>query len=362
MATVAAPASAVDVYFGTGGPSAGRPEGIYVSSFDEATGNLGASELVIELPGAGWVTQHPTLPVLYASARVDGVPSVVAVSLNDSGAALINAEAIGSGGACFVTTDQTGTLLMSAQYGGGSVAVFPIAKDGSIGTRTQLIQHGQPSRVHKNQQAAHPHCVAISPDNRFAMVCDLGMDKIVVYELDLPSGKLKEVAQADAIPGGGPRHMKFHPDGKYALVLNELALSISVYQYDGANGTMTLVETTESLTAQEKAINTFNSGSEIRIHPSGKFVYSANRGHDSISVYRFDAGEGRLQRIGIVPVRGAWPRNFNLSPDGQFLLAANKDSNSVAVFEVDDQNGSLQYRQHSLKFVPQPICVMFEKN
>lgn len=352
---------AADVYFGTGGSSAGQPEGIYVSQFTPATGTLGPSKKVIALEDAQWICQHPTLPLLYSTGKIDGAAKIVAVDLSTPKAAIVNAQPTGGGGSCFVTTDRTGKLIISVQYGGGSVSVFPINADGSIAGRSQLIKHGPPSGVHKNQQSAHPHHVAISADNRFAWVCDLGMDKIVGYRLDIEHQKIEPVFEADAVAGGGPRHMKFHPLGKFALVLNELTLSVSVFRYDGKAGTLTRLGTTEALTVQEKASNTFNSGSEIRIHPGGKFVYSANRGHDSISVYHFNDQTGQLDRTGVVPTRGAWPRNFNLSADGRFLVAANSDTNSVSVFAIDQQTGALQYQQHSPVFVPRPICVMLGK-
>ena len=355
------PAMAGDVYFGTGGNNTGQPAGVYIAEFDAAAGKLSRAKLVLELERAGWVTKHPTLDVLYSTSKINGEESVTAIDITGPQAKEINGQATGGGGSCFITTDQTGKLLISAQYSGGGVSVFPIAEDGSLKSRSQLIKHGEPSRVHKHQKSAHPHYCGISPDNRFAFVCDLGMDKIVVYEIDHEEAQLKEVSQASAVAGGGPRHMKFHPSGKFALVLNELTLSVSVFRYDADSGTLTMVGTTEALTSAEKALNTFNSASEIRIHPGGKFVYTGNRGYDSISVFQFDETSGELQRTGLMHTRGAWPRNFNLSPDGEYLLAAGKDTNSVAVFNVDQQTGALQYRQHSSVFVPGPICVMFDR-
>ena len=361
FALLIVPAIAGDVYFGTGGNNTGQPAGVYIAEFDAAAGKLSRAKLVLELERAGWVTKHPTLDVLYSTSKINGEESVTAIDITGPQAKEINGQATGGGGSCFITTDQTGKLLISTQYSGGGVSVFPIAEDGSLKSRSQLIKHGEPSRVHKHQKSAHPHYCGISPDNRFAFVCDLGMDKIVVYEIDHEEAQLKEVSQASAVAGGGPRHMKFHPSGKFALVLNELTLSVSVFRYDADSGTLTMVGTTEALTSAEKALNTFNSASEIRIHPSGKFVYTGNRGYDSISVFQFDETSGELQRTGLMHTRGAWPRNFNLSPDGEYLLAAGKDTNSVAVFNVDQQTGALQYRQHSSVFVPGPICVMFDR-
>ena len=355
-----APAVAQKVYFGTGGNNAGQPAGIYVADFDEGAAKLTSAKLLMKLEGAGWVTKHPTLEVLYSTAGSNKKPAVVAVGIGAGEAKEMSTQATGGGRSCFITTDQTGKLLISTQYGGAAVSVFPIAEDGTLQPRSQLIKHREPSRVHKNQKSAHPHYCGISPDNRYALVCDLGTDKIVTYEIDHDAAELKEVSRASTVAGGGPRHMKFHPDGEYALVLNELTLSVSVFRYDAESGALTMVGTTEALTSAEKSLNTFNSASEIRIHPSGKFVYTGNRGHDSISIYQFDSTAGNLQRKDVVHARGAWPRNFNLSPSGNFLLAAGKDTNSVTIFKVDQQTGKLQYQQHSSKFVPGPICVMFD--
>ncbi len=360
LLALTSPTIAQKVYFGTGGNNAGQPAGIYHADLNEESGKLGNAELAMELEGAGWVTKHPVFDVLYSTGNVNGDASVLAIDVSGSAGKLLNSQGTGGARSCFITTDQTGKILISAQYGGSSVSVFSIHGDGSLDPRCQLIKHGEPSRVHKNQKAAHPHYVAISPDNRFAYVCDLGMDKIVVYEIDHDAAQLKEVSQVSAIAGGGPRHMKFHPDGKFALVLNELTLSVSVFRFDADSGALTMVGTTETLTSAEKALNTFNSASEIRIHPSGKFVYTGNRGHDSISIFQFDSASGDLKRQNVIHMRGAWPRNFNLSPNGHFLLAAGKDTNSVSVFKVDPQTGDLQYQQHSSKFVPGPICVMFD--
>ena len=358
LLTVASMAMATDIYFGTVANNADQPSGVYVSKFDAAKKKLHRASLLLELNDAGWVVNHPTLKVLYSTGNVEGQSAVVAIDISGDQAKQINSQEIGKGESCYVTPDQSGQLLISAQYSGSSIAVFPLGENGSVQPRSQLISHPGASRVHKNQEAAHPHYVGISPDNRFAFVCDLGIDKIVGYEIDLEAKQLKEVSQTAAIPGGGPRHMKFTPDGKFALVLNELTLSISVFQYDSQTGQLTMTGTTAALTSNEMALNRFNSGSEIRIHPSGKFVYSANRGHDSITNYEFDSVSGSLKRIGIKSIRGSWPRNFNLTPAGDFLLAAGKDSNSVSIFSIDQETGGLQYLQHSSIFVPAPICVL----
>ena len=358
LASVVSLASATDVFFGTAGNNTGQPEGIYVSKFDTANGKLSRADLALEHKGAGWVSKHPNLEVLYSSGIIEGQPVVVAIDISGNQAKKINSQEIGGGASCYVTPDRSGQLLISAQYSGSTIAVFPIGVDGSVQPRSQLIKHPGASRVHANQEAAHPHYVGISPDNRFAFVCDLGIDKIVGYEIDFEAKQLKEVSQTDSIAGGGPRHMKFSPDGKHAFVLNELTLSVSIFKYDSADGKLTMLGTTESLTAEEKALNTFNSGGEIRVHPSGKFVYAGNRGHDSITTFQFDAATDELKRFKVTPIHGSWPRNFGLSPAGNHLFVACKDSNSISIFTVDPETGGLQFRQQSSIFVPAAICVL----
>ena len=357
---------ATDVYFGTTESATDNQPGIYRSKFDSKTGKLAPATMLIPLNDAGWVTMHPSLSVIYATGAGEMRPEIVAVFLDEAGElskgplGQFAASSNPGGSSTFIVTDRTGKLLISAQYSGSSVSVFPIGDDGKIGKCSQVIRHDNPSGVHANQEAAHPHHVAISPDNRFALVCDLGMDSIVVYAIDVEEKKLTKVSQTASVPGGGPRHMKFHSGGKFALVLNELTSSVSVFSFNSETGALTMVGTTAALTEEEMAENSFNSASEIRIHPAGKFVYTANRGHDSISSYQFDSETGELKRTGLVSVRGAWPRNFNLSPVGDFLLAACRDTNCVTVFDVDQQTGALTYRQNSSTFVPAPICVTFD--
>jgi 6-phosphogluconolactonase len=356
----------VDVYFGTAKSNTQSPAGVYQAGFAQETAKLSDSRLIFELAGAGWVTQHPDQKVLYVTGNVDGKPSVVALEKGPERASLINSQRIGDGGACFLTTDQTGAMLISAQYGGGSVAVFPIDDDHSIGERSQLLEHTGGSRAVKNRQdSPHPHYVSISPDNRFAFVPDLGSDQLVVYKINVEQKKLEPHGEIDVVKGGGPRHMKFHPNGEWAFVLNELELSVSVFAYDSESGGMKLMTTVPALTEEEKSRNDFNSASEIQVDPDGSFVFTANRGHDSISVFKFNASptaSRSLVRISNEPVRGSWPRNFNVTPDGKYLLVAGKDSNSVTVFSVDREQGVLRYLQHQSKFVPAPICVSVESN
>ncbi len=355
-------ADELDVWFGTGGNNAGQPTGIYHSSFNTESGDLSIGRLALELNDAGWITWHPTLPIIYSTAKIDGKPSICSINVaDDKTLAIAQAKHINAG-SCFLTTDQTGSILVSAQYGGGTIVSIPIGEDGMLGDEIQEFKHeGGSNAVPSRQKSPHPHYAEISPDNKFVFVPDLGLDQLVVYQLDVESRKLVPTGNAiDCIKGGGPRHMKIRDatkteDRKFAFVVNELAMSLSCFLVND-DGTMKQMVTTPTLTDEQQAGGSFNSGSEVRIHPNGNFIYTANRGHDSISVFSFGTQNFFFERVQTVSVHGAWPRNFNLTPDGKWLLAAGANTNSVTVFAIDQEDGKLTYHRKSA-FVPGAICV-----
>ena len=352
-----------DVWIGTTTPKGGLSKGIYHARFDGEKGKLTQPELAAEMDSPGFLTLHPSGKVLYSTGTVEGEPSLVAyhIETRDGNASLtqFSSQPIGDGGAAHLATDRAGKVLMSAQYGGGSVAIFPLREDGSIGPRSNLLKHeGGAGVVTGRQDKPHAHWVGTSPDNRFVFVPDLGMDKVLIYRLDLEKVDLIPHGFGQCPPGGGPRHMKFAPNGKYVYVLNELALSVTAFGYDPEQGTMTALQTIPTVSEEAKAKESFVSSSEIRVHPSGQFVYAANRGHDTITVFRVDRSTGRLTLVEIEPIRGGWPRNFNLDPSGQWLVAAGRDSNTLSVFAIDADTGELKYTR-SMVMVPTPICVLF---
>ena len=272
---------------------------------------------------------------------------------------MLNSQPTGDGNAAHLATDRKGKALMSAQTAGGSTAIYPLEKDGSIGTQSKLIKHtGGSGVVTGRQDAPHPHWVGTSPDNRFAFAPDLGTDQVVIYRLDAERADLVPHGFGQLPPGGGPRHMKFHTSGKYIYVLNELELSVTAFVYDVQQGQMTPLQTIPTISEYEKAKEAFVSASEIRVHPSGKYVYAANRGHDTITALSIDQDSGKLKLIESEPIRGSWPRNFNIDRSGRWLLAAGRDSNTIAVFEIDAHTGELTYTRTTV-MVPTPICVLF---
>ncbi len=358
-----AEADEVDVWIGTITPKDGPSKGIYHGTFNTQNGKLTEPQLAAEIDSPGFLALHPSGDVLYATGTMDGEPSVVAFKIDrqdgEAMLSLMNSQPIGDGGAAHLSTDRTGSVLLSAQYGGGSTAIFPLAEDGMIGERAKLMKHGEGSGVVAGRQnKPHAHWVGTSPDNRFALVPDLGMDKVVIYRLDVEKPDLTEHGFGIVPPGGGPRHMKFHPNGESIYVLNELALSVTVFAWDAEKGAMVALQTIPTVSEEDKAKEMFVSASEIRVHPSGKFVYAANRGHDTITAFRADPSGGRLTLVEVEPIRGAWPRNFNLDPTGKWLLAAGRDSNTIAVFAIDEETGELTYTR-TMVSVPTPICVLF---
>jgi 6-phosphogluconolactonase len=357
--TGTAMAETMHVYFGTGGPGA---KGIYRSTFDTTNGRLGPAELAAEIGSPGFLAVHPDGDKLYAVAGFPGGPGAVGYRRGPDGAlSQINTSPTGDGGGAHIAVHPSGKFLLTAQYGGGSVALFPLDGEGRLGA-AKLYEHEGGSRVVGNRQdAPHPHWCGFSPDGRYALVPDLGLDAVVIYRVDLDGLALERQGMGRSVPGGGPRHMRFTPDGRFIHLLNELSLSVTTFAWDAGTGTMRALGTVAALSEEVKAKEAFNSAAEILVHPSGRFVYSSNRGHDTVTVYRADVTTGGLEVIQVQPIRGAFPRNINLSPGGEWLLAAGADSNTVAVHRVDPETGELTYQTRGIIQVPAPICIVFAK-
>ncbi len=347
-----------DVYFGTGNEYG---DGIYHAIFDESNGTLSTAKRVADINAPGFLAKHPTLDIIYAVAKIDETPVVAAYKKNiDGSLTFINSVEIGDGSGTHIAVHPSGKFVATVQYGGGSVAIFLLQNNGALASRTQLIEHEGGSQVYEDRQdSPHPHWVGFSPDGKYALVPDLGLDAVLIYKVSEGKQVLTYHSRAITVEGGGPRHMRFSIDGDYIYLLNELELSISTFKYDATKGKAELVSVTPTLSKQKKLQEAFNSASEILVHPNGKFVYSGNRGHDSVSVFTIKEG-ATPELLETEHVRGAYPRNINIDLSGKWLLAAGQHSNTVSVFSIDQDLGLLQYQTNKTINLPEPICILFD--
>lgn len=356
-AATLATAAGIPVYFGTGGPGA---KGIYRATFDPANGKLTAAELAVEVASPGFLALHPAGDKLYAVANFPGGPGAIGYKIGaDGGLTVINSSPTGDGGAAHVAVHPSGKFLVTAQYGNGSTALFPLDAEGRLGAAKVIKHEGGSGVVKPQQEKPHAHWAGFSPDGRFALVPDLGIDRIVIYRINFEALALEPHGFAASVPGGGPRHMRFSPDGKFIYLLNELSSSATTFAWDAASGTAKQLANVPALSAEVKAKEAMNAAAEILVHPTGRYVYFSNRGNDTVTVFRADPATSALQVIQVQPVRGAFPRNINLSPDGNWLLAAGADSNTVSVHKVNPATGELTYQTKGVINVPAPICILF---
>jgi 6-phosphogluconolactonase len=344
-------------------------KGIYAYRFRGATGEvtpLGPGGLAAETENPSFLAVHPNQRFLYAVNEVSryegqeaGSVSAFAIEGANGTLRLLNRVSSRGGSPCHLSLDASGKWLFVANYGGGSVAAFPVRDDGTLGEAAEFAQHDGSSVNRSRQAGPHAHAAVVSPDNHFVLAADLGMDRVVAYPLDAAAGGLVTSAPrfATIAPGSGPRHLAFRPDGKFVYVLNEMFSSVGAFGYDARRGTLTELQTLSTL---PKEFTGENSGAEIAVHPSSAFVYASNRGHDSIAIFRIDAAKGTLTATGHVPTQGKTPRNFAIDPSGRFLVAANQNSSTLVVFRIDQQTGNLTATGTTVQ-VPSPVCVIFSK-
>ncbi len=361
MANAADVGSSYWAYFGT--YTGAKSKGIYVAEYDSKTGKVGLPKLAAELPNPTFLAVHPAGKFLYAVGEVgefDGKKggAIRGYTINPATGALeaINSQSTVGGGPCHVSIHPGGKVALVANYGGGSVASYSIAANGTLSEAKSFIQHTGSSVNPGRQKEPHAHSINASKDGRFAVVADLGIDKVNVYKIDSDMGTLtpNEPAFVSLKPGSGPRHFAFHPDGKHAFVINELLSTLTLFRYDAKGGVLTEIQTVSTLPGEVKG----NSTAEVVVHPSGKFVYGSNRGHDSIAIFQFDASKETLTSSGHVKTGGKTPRNFALDPQGNFLFACNQGSDSVFVFKVDGATGGLDDTGGRL-MIGSPVCVRF---
>ena len=350
------------VYFGTYTDKGSK--GIYVCRFRPGTGKLTPVELAAETVSPSFLAVDPSHRYLFAANEIgnyqgskSGSITSFAIDRKSGKLTLLNTVASRGADPCHLTVDKTGKHVLVANYTGGSVAVLPVKPDGMLGESSGFVQHLGSSVDPERQKEPHAHNVVLTSGDRFAVVADLGLDKLLVYRFHPETGTLtsNDPPSGSVKPGSGPRHIAFHPNGRYAYVISEMGNTITAFDWDGDKGTFHELQTVSTLPKDFKGEN---STAEIATDPSGRYLYGSNRGHDSIAVYAIDRSNGTLTFVEDDPTLGKEPRNFALDPTGAYLFAANQNSNTVVVFRVNPKNGRLTPAGQQLQ-VFSPVCVTF---
>ena len=341
-------------------------EGIYRFSLDVRTGALTEQGVTTGIANPTWLALHPTGRILYTGSEVreqgerSGGAAVAYARDHATGElTCLNDQSTVGAGPCYLSLDPTGRLLMVANYVSGSLTVFPVRDDGSLEPAAQVIQHAGTGPVADRQEGPHAHCIIPDPTGRFALAADLGIDKVLVYRLDVGNKRLEpaDPPGANLAAGTGPRHIAFHPNGRWVYVTGELDSTLTVFSWDAERGLLQHVQVISTLPEGWQGVN---YPAEVVVAGSGRFVYMSNRGHDSIASFAVDAATGSLTPIGHEPTQGAFPRHFALDPTGAFMLVANQNGDNVVVFRVNGETGQLAPTGQMVT-VPMPVCVRFAR-
>jgi len=361
VAPVAIAADPLWVFVGT--YTGKKSKGIYRVEFDPATGKLGAPELAAEVTSPSFLAVAPDRKHLFCVCEIDSFKGtkaggVASFALDARSGELkpINQQSSGGAGPCHVVCDKYGKHVLVANYGGGSVAVLPVGPDGKLGEASCFVQHTGSGADKTRQEGPHAHSANLDADNRFAIVADLGLDKLFVYRFDPAAGKItpNDPPFVEMAPGSGPRHFAFHPNGKFAYANEEMASTLTALSYDASKGEFKVLNTLSTLPEPTKG----NSTAETVVHPNGKFVYTSNRGHNSIAIFAIDEATGQIKALGHQGEGIKTPRNFNIDASGKWMVVANQDGDSLIVFAIDPETGMLKPTGQKVE-VGSPVCVKF---
>ena len=346
------------LYVGT--YTSGKSEGIYIYRLNMSTGELKHFKTVKGVVDPSYLCINRKGRFLYAVNEVSqfegkpgGAVSSFSIDRTTGDLTYLNQKSSKGGAPCYVTQDATGRFVLLANYESGNVSVLPIKRDGSLGEAVSVMQHSGASINPDRQQGPHAHCILLDKSNRYAFTVDLGIDKIVVYRFNEKNGSLINHSETATKPGAGPRHLAFHPNNKWAYVINELDSTMTAYAYNSKGGAI----------SPQQWISTLPQGftgasfcADVHVSRDGRFLYGSNRGHNSIVVFRIDPRLGELTLVEHVSTGGDWPRNFVIDPTGTYLLVANQKSDSVVTFRIDASTGRLSPTGHVTE-IPTPVCL-----
>jgi len=351
-------------FFYVGTYTNGSSDGIYVGRLDMSTGELGPVGVAAEVANPSYLAVDVERNRLYAvnevsdfAGRPGGAVSAFAIQPSSGALSLINQQHSHGGAPCYLSVDQAGRHLLVANYGGGNVAVLPISSDGMLGPPTALVTHSGSSLHPQRQTGPHPHSIVFDLAEAYAFVPDLGLDRIMQYRFERQNGRLlaNQRPWVEVTPGGGPRHLVFHPDETRAYAINELNSTITAYAYDSNRG---LLEALQMISTLPEEYSGPNLAADLHLTPDGRFLFGSNRGHDSIACYEVDQGTGRLNNVAFIQTQGRTPRGFAIDPSGRYLLAANQDSHNIVIFRIDRDKAKLVPTGHVAR-IPSPVCIKF---
>ena len=336
-------------------------EGIYLYRMNLNSGKLERQSSTPGISNPAFLAIDPTKRFLYAAnesgeflGKKGGGLTAFAIDQKTGALTKLN-EVTSPGVPCHLSVHPSGKAVLAANYGGGNVVIYPVKKSGKLGEAADVQQHTGKGADPKRQEGPHAHSIMLDATGKYAFAPDLGIDKVMIYRVHADKAKLKPHGFAATKPGAGPRHFAFHPTYDFAYVISELSSTMTAFSYDKDKGKLTELQTLSTLPADFSGTSYC---ADVHVHPSGKFLYGSNRGHNSIVIFSIDESTDKLTLVGHESTRGNWPRNFGIDPTGQFLLVANQNSNSVATFQIDEQTGKLSQLGDLLE-IPAPVCLKF---
>ena len=352
------------ILFGTGKVLEGKGKGIYAYDIDTGSGVTTNTGIVENVRNPSYLALSPGGGTLFCvnelksdDKTTGGMVSAYTLTEDPSEALFLGSQPTDGADPCYLTLDRSGRFLLTANFMSGSVSVHPVSDGGELAAMSDFRQHRGSSVDPARQRGPHAHAVTVSADNRYVFVPDLGIDAIVVYELDSERGALRDRDDlaVRVTPGAGPRHLVFSRDNRFAYLINELNSTIAAYRYDPSSGTLSETDVVSTLPADYDGPSTC---AHIEVSRCGRFLYGSNRGHDTIAAFRIDDRSGQLASIGHFPTGGGCPRSFAIDPTGRFLAAANQDSDAIVLFSIDPDSGALVNTGITVA-VPTPVCIVF---